>query len=159
MIRKGTIEDAEILSKVEATCFPPNEAATSKEIQERLNVYANHFLLLFEKNRLISFIDGFCTNHKDLTDEMYSDTLMHDEDGDWQMIFGLNTLPSNQRQGYAAKIMNAMINMARQEKRKGLVLTCKDRLVPYYSKFGFKNEGVSSSVHGGVVWYQMRLEF
>ena len=37
MIRKGTIEDAEILSKVEATCFPPNEAATSKEIQERLN--------------------------------------------------------------------------------------------------------------------------
>jgi len=55
--------------------------------------------------------------------------------------------------------MNAMIHMARQEKRKGLVLTCKDRLVPYYSKFGFKNEGVSSSVHGGVVWYQMRLEF
>lgn len=55
--------------------------------------------------------------------------------------------------------MNVMINMARQENRKGLVLTCKDRLVPYYSKFGFKNEGVSSSVHGGVVWYQMRLEF
>lgn len=159
MIRKGTIEDAEILSKVEATCFLPNEAATSKEIQERLNVYANHFLLLFEEDRLISFIDGYCTNQRDLTDEMYSDTSMHDEDGDWQMIFGLNTLPSYQRQGYAAKIMNVMINMARQEKRKGLVLTCKDRLVPYYSKFGFKNEGVSSSVHGGVVWYQMRLEF
>ena len=159
MIRKGTIEDAEILSKVEATCFPPNEAATSKEIQERLDVYANHFLLLFEEDRLISFIDGFCTNQRDLTDEMYSDASMHDENGDWHMIFGLNTLPSYQRQGYAAKIMNAMIHMARQEKRKGLVLTCKDRLVPYYSKFGFKNEGVSSSVHGGVVWYQMRLEF
>ena len=79
--------------------------------------------------------------------------------GDWQMIFGLNTLPSYQRQGYAAKIMCAMIDLARQEKRKGLVLTCKDRLVPYYSQFGFKNEGVSLSVHGGVVWYQMRLEF
>lgn len=159
MIRKGTIEDAEILSKVEATCFLPNEAATPKEIQERLNVYANHFLLLFEENRLISFIDGFCTNQRDLTDEMYSDASMHDENGDWQMIFGLNTLPDYQRKGYATKIMNAMIHMARQEKRKGLVLTCKDRLVSYYSKFGFKNEGVSSSVHGGVVWYQMRLEF
>ena len=159
MIRKGTIEDAEILSKVEATCFPSNEAATSKEIQERLNVYANHFLLLFEEDQLISFIDGFCTNHRGLTDEMYSDASMHDENGDWQMIFGLNTLPDYQRKGYAAKIMNAMIHMARQENRKGLVLTCKDRLVSYYSKFGFKNEGVSSSVHGGVVWYQMRLEF
>lgn len=113
MIRKGTIEDAEILSKVEVTCFPPNEAATSKEIQERLNVYANHFLLLFEENRLISFIDGFCTNYKDLTDEMYSDASIHDEDGDWQMIFGLNTLPDYQRKGNAAKIMNAMIDLAR----------------------------------------------
>ena len=119
MIRKGTIEDAEILSKVEATCFPPNEAATSKEIQERLNVYANHFLLLFEEDRLISFIDGFCTNQRDLTDEMYSDASMHDEDGDWQMIFGLNTLPDYQRKGYAAKIMNSMIDLARQEKEKG----------------------------------------
>ena len=85
-----------------------------------------------------------------LTDEMYSDASMHDENGDWQMIFGLNTLPEYQRKGYATKIMNAMIDLARQEKRKGLVLTCKDRLVPYYSKFGFKNEGVSSSVHGAV---------
>ena len=34
MIRKGTIEDAEILSKVEATCFPPNEAATSKRFRK-----------------------------------------------------------------------------------------------------------------------------
>ena len=52
MIRKGTIEDAEILSKVEATCFPPNEAATSKEIQERLNVYANHFLFIVRKKSI-----------------------------------------------------------------------------------------------------------
>lgn len=117
------------------------------------------FFYCSKKNQLISFIDGFCTNQRDLTDEMYSDASMHDENGDWQMIFGLNTLPDYQRKGYATKIMNAMIHMARQEKRKGLVLTCKDRLVSYYSKFGFKNEGVSSSVHGGVVWYQMRLEF
>ncbi len=52
MIRKGTIGDAEILSKVEATCFPPNEAATSKEIQERLNVYANHFLFIVRKKSI-----------------------------------------------------------------------------------------------------------
>ncbi len=81
---------------------------------------------MFEKNQLISFIDGFCTNQRDLTDEMYSDASMHDENGDRQMIFGLNTLPEYQRKGYAAKIMNAMIHMARQENRKGLVLTCKD---------------------------------
>lgn len=87
---------------------------------------------------MISFIDGFCTNQRNLTDEMYSDASMHDEDGDWQMIFGLNTLPDYQRKGYAAKIMCAMIDLGRQENRKGLVLTCKDRLVPYYSNLDLK---------------------
>ena len=158
-IKYATNEDIAEIAAVEAECFPPAEAATEKEFVERVKYYGNHFWLMYEAGKLIAFVDGFVTDESDLTDEMYSDASMHDENGDWQMIFGLNTLPDYQRQGYAAKIMNAMIDLARQEKRKGLVLTCKDRLVPYYSKFGFKNEGVSSSVHGGVVWYQMRLEF
>ena len=51
------------------------------------------------------------------------------------------------------------IEDAKEQGRKGLVLTCKDRLIRYYAKFGFENEGVSASVHGNVVWYQMRLTF
>ena len=50
-----------------------------------------------------------------------------------------------------------MVADARAQGRRGLVLTCKDRLVHYYAKFGFVSEGVSESTHGGVVWYQMRL--
>ena len=52
-----------------------------------------------------------------------------------------------------------LIADARAQGRKGLVLTCKEALVHYYAKFGFVNEGVSGSTHGGVVWYQMRLKF
>ena len=49
---------------------------------------------------------------------------------------------------------------ARKQGRKGLVLTCKDRLVHYYAKFGFADEGVSDkSTHGNAVWHQMRLTF
>ena len=48
---------------------------------------------------------------------------------------------------------------AKAQGRRGLVLTCKDRLVHYYAGFGFVSEGVSGSTHGGVVWYQMRLTF
>ena len=52
-----------------------------------------------------------------------------------------------------------MLAQARAQGRKGVVLTCKDRLVHYYAKFGFVNEGVSQSTHGDVVWYQMRVTF
>ena len=41
-------------------------------------------------------------------------------------------------------------------KQKGVVLTCEKHLVPYYEKFGFVNAGLSGSVHGGDVFYDMR---
>lgn len=37
---------------------------------------------------------------------------------------------------------------ARKQGKKWLVLTYKDKLITFYSKFGFKNEGISKSVHG-----------
>ena len=52
-----------------------------------------------------------------------------------------------------------MIDEADSRGCKGIVLTCKDHMIEYYSRFGFDNEGVSSSVHGGAKWYQMRLTF
>ena len=81
------------------------------------------------------------------------------ENGAWQMIFGINTIPACRRQGYAGQLLQQAIADARAQGRKGLVLTCKEALVHYYAKFGFVNEGVSGSTHGGVVWYQMRLKF
>ena len=61
--------------------------------------------------------------------------------------------------GEETQRLRRAISDARQQGRRGLVLTCKDRLLAYYAKFGFVNEGVSVSTHGGVVWYQMRLTF
>lgn len=111
------------------------------------------------KWKIIGFVNGMVTNRPDLCDEMYENASMHDENGAWQMIFGVNTLPAYRRRGYAELILRRVIDDARTQGRKGIVLTCKDRLVHYYAKFGFVNEGVSESVHGNVVWYQMRLKF
>lgn len=158
-IRNATIDDLQALAAVEAECFPPSEAATEEDIRVRLEVYPNHFWMLFDEEKVVGFIDGMVTDEADLRDEMYENATLHKEEGDWQMIFGLNTIPSYRRQGCAGKLIECMIEAAKEEGRKGLVLTCKDKLVHYYSKFGFKNEGVSGSVHGGVVWYQMRLTF
>ena len=90
---------------------------------------------------------------------MYQNASLHDESGNWQMIFGLNTLPDYRKKGLAGKLVNQLIDCARAENRLGVVLTCKDDLINYYSKFGFVDEGISESQHGGVVWHQMRLKF
>ena len=158
-IRNATIDDIDKISGLEALCFPENEAASREAFKGRLLYYPEHFWLLFEDDLLISFIDGFVTNERDLKDEMYDSPNMHDESGDWQMIFGINTLQKYRNHGYASTLINHVIKEAKAQKRKGVVLTCKEKLIPFYEKLGFINEGISSSVHGNTVWYQMRYAF
>lgn len=158
-IRTATTADLEEISNVEAECFPAAEAATKTEFAERLAHYASHFWLMFEGEKLISFVDGFATDEKDLTDEMYAAAGLHNENGAWQMIFGVNTIPSHRGRGYAGALIQRAIDDAKNQGRKGLVLTCKEEKLHYYAKFGFVDEGVSNSSHGGAIWHQMRLTF
>ena len=159
-VKYATAEDIAALAAVEAECFPPAEAATEKEFIERVRYYGNHFWLMYEEEKLIAFVDGFVTDEPDLTDEMYEHAAMHNENGAWQMIFGVNTIPDYRRHGQAGELILRAIEDARKQGRKGLVLTCKEKLIPYYAKFGFSDEGVSEkSTHGNVVWHQMRLTF
>ena len=158
-IRNATMEDREILTAIEAACFPPAEAATRESFAKRLAVYPNHFWLLEEDGQVVSFVNGMVTDEPLLRDEMFEDAALHNEDGAWQMIFGVNTLPEYRRRGLAGVLLERAAADARAQGRKGCVLTCKDRLIHYYEKFGYRKEGVSQSVHGGVVWYDMRLTF
>ena len=158
IIKYATTEDITAIAAVEAECFPPAEAATEKEFIDRVKYYGNHFWLMYEAEKLIAFVDGFVTDELDLTDEMYEKATLHNENGAWQMIFGVNTIPAYRKHGYAGELIRRAIEDAKQQGRKGLVLTCKDRLVHYYAKF--TDEGVSDkSTHGNAVWHQMRLTF
>ena len=152
-------KDIAAIAAAESACFPPAEAATEQEFVERIKYYGNHFWLLYDADKLIAFVDGFVTEEPDLTDEMYENASMHNEKGVWQMIFGVNTIPSYRQHGYAGELIRRAIFDAKAQHRKGLVLTCKDKLIHYYASFGFVDEGISESVHGNVVWHQMRLTF
>lgn len=159
-IRTATIHDLDQIAAVEAECFPAAEAAKREELKARLEVYGDHFWLMFDEEKLIAFVDGMVTDEPDLADEMYEKAEMHREEGTWQMIFGVNTLPAYRRKGYAGQLLERAVSDAKEQGRKGLVLTCKEQLVHYYAKFGFVDEGISTkSVHGNVVWNQMRLTF
>ena len=158
-IRCATINDLDRVTEVEALCFSELEAAPRKSMEGRLTAFPNHFWVLEVDGQIVSFVNGCVTDLEDLTDEMFADAFMHDEKGAWQMIFGVDTVPEYQRRGYAAAVLEHVIEEAKKEGRKGLVLTCKEHMLHYYAKFGFVNEGVSGSEHGGALWYQMRITF
>ena len=158
-IRKGCFDDAGCLADIEAICFPKSEAAGLASFEARLKSFGNCFLIAEMDGKIIGFINGMVTDRETIADDMFDDASLHKENGMWQSIFGLDVLPEYRCRGVAAELMRTFIAKARKEGRKGCILTCKERLIPYYSKFGYVNKGVSESQHGGAVWYDMILEF
>ena len=78
-IRTATMNDLDAVAAVEAECFPVAEAATKEEFAERIKYYGDHFWLLFDGERLVSFVDGMVTDQEDLTDDLYENAQKHDE--------------------------------------------------------------------------------
>ena len=158
-IRYAKLEDLDAVTAAEATCFPPAEAASRERIEARLKVFPKNFWVAEMDGRVIGFINGMACDRRTIIDEMFADANMHDDAGAWQSVMSIGVLPEYQRHGIAARLMQTLIDDARAAGRKGCTLTCKDRLIHYYAKFGYKDEGVSVSEHGGAVWYDMVLEF
>ncbi|WP_409227163.1 GNAT family N-acetyltransferase [Gudongella sp. SC589] len=158
-IRKVTEEDLEEVVSVEAECFPQAEAATRESLENRIRTFPDSFFAAEADNRIIGFVNGCVTDERTIRGEMFSDSNLHNPQGDYQAIFGLDVIPEYQRQGIAAMLMEHMIEESKKSGRKGVILTCKDKLIKYYEKFGFENLGVSDSQHGGATWYDMILEF
>ena len=158
-IRKATIEDLDKIVNVEINCFPRGQAATKESFEKRLKVSDYTFFVAESEGEIVGIINGAIVNENTIYDELYENINLHNPNGRYQSIFGLAVISEYRNQGIAAKLMNYLIELSRMVDKKGLVLTCKKELVRYYEKFGYKNQGISKSVHGNVVWYDMLLEF
>ena len=151
--------DLDGITEAERLCFPPLEAAPRESFEQRLKVYFDSFLVAEENGRIIGFINGSITNERVICDEMFKDITHHKPDGDYQAIFGLVVVPGYRGKRIARQLMEELIIRTRAKGKRGLILTCKEHLIEFYSSFGYQNLGVSGSTHGGAVWYDMILEF
>lgn len=159
-IRAATPADLAALTAVEAASFPAAEKADEAAFAARLAAFGEAFLVLVaEDGAVVGLIDGMVINQETITDDMYENARLHDPKGRWQSVFGLCVMPACRHKGGASMLMRAFIDKARREGRRGVVLTCKEGLRGFYERFGFECRGVSASVHGGAVWFDMVLTF
>lgn len=158
-IRQAVPDDLDAVTRVEELCFSEAEAAARESLCRRLRVFPDSFFVAEEKGRIVGIINGCVTNQRVISDEMFERADAHDPEGDYQTIFGLGVIPEYRCRGLATILMKHMIAAAKSRGRRGLILTCKESLIRFYESFGYRNMGVSASVHGGAVWYDMILEF
>lgn len=160
-IRTAETRDIDSIEAIERLCFPLNEAATRASLTERIQVFHDHFWLYEENRQVLGFINGMVTNYPTIQDEMFLSAQLHNPGGNWQSVFGLAVLPDHRKKGYAAQLIRHLIARASSEARTGVTLTCKQHLIAYYTKFGFKDAGISASLHGGAgaQWHDLILLF
>ncbi|MFI3226100.1 MAG: GNAT family N-acetyltransferase [Clostridia bacterium] len=158
-IRQANIDDLDRVTYIEASCFPPMEAASKESFKQRIDSFPESFLLGVMDGEIVTMVNGCVTNSKTIFDELFHDAKLHNKENDYQSVFGLCTLPDYQKQGLAEIMLTTLIEVAQERGKKGVILTCKKQLIKYYEKFGFVNLGVSKSEHGGAVWYDMIIEF
>lgn len=73
------------------------------------------------------------------------------------MITRLEVRPEYRQMGLATELMQRFIDRERKRGRKRIVLTCLDRLVPFYERMGYGKIGLSQSTLGGQAWYEMDM--
>jgi len=150
-------EEAEQAVLIEAICFPPNEMCKREHMLPRIAAAADFFWVAEDRTtgRIAGFINGIATDETAFRDEFFTDASLHNPEGKNIMILGVDVLPEYRGQGLARKLVQSYA-MLMQGRR--LVLTCLDRLVPMYTKFGFRDLGDSASVWGGERWHEMDLQ-
>lgn len=158
-IRLARKEDLKEIIKIESICFPSAEAASEEVMTGRFEAFSENFLVAVEDNKVVGFINGCTTDKASLPDKLYHDVKLHNPNGRFQTVFGLDVLPQYRNKGTAAILLEEFISLAKERGKNGMVLTCKDYLVHYYEKFGFVHEGISTSSHGGTKWNDMILLF
>jgi len=158
-IRKGNENDIDSITYIESKCFPVSEAASKNDIKNRMNIFPDHFFIAQMNGEMVGFVNGLVSDERNISDDMYENASLHNEKGQFQMIFGLDVLPQYRGKGIAHKLMRSIIDAAKEEGRKGVVLTCKYELISFYEELGFHSKGISKSIHGGVIWYDMELTY
>ena len=158
-IRGAVPSDLDAVAELEAVCFPAAEAAGRESLRQRIAAFPESFLVAELDGRLVGMVNGCVTDQRTITDDLYEGVSGHNPQGAWQSVFGLDVLPAYRRTGVARALMPRLIDDARAQGRTGVVLTCKEHLIGFYEQFGFVCGGPSASVHGGAVWYDMRLTF
>lgn len=154
-IRAALPDDLPRLMEIEALTFPAAEAATEDVFAYRIHNFNEWFHVAISDRKIVGLINGRQTSLDYINDELYEPE--GSSIGDYFALLCVETDPAWQKKGIAEAMINHTIALARSLNLNGITLACKDRLIPYYQKFGFQKTGVSKSVHGGAIWNDMRL--
>lgn len=155
-IRKAQAEDLSRITEIEAESFAPEEAASQAKYAWRLANYPDYFIVGEKETQIVSVVCMIPMAKQVIDDDLFE--MERVPMGTVCAVLSVMTAAAWRKCGVAEQMLHAAIETARSQGMTAMALTCKEHLIHYYAKFGFQKQGLSASVHGGAVWYDMVKE-
>jgi ribosomal protein S18 acetylase RimI-like enzyme len=154
-IRNVKTEDLPDLVMIEHLCFTKAEAATKEAFEKRIQFISDSFFVAEEEGMIVGLVNGPVIETEYITDDLFSHIKENPLKEGHQSILGIAVSPHSQKRGIASALLAHLEQEAKKNNRETITLTCKENLIRFYENHGYTNKGVSTSDHGGVIWYNM----
>lgn len=154
-IRHVMASDLPRLMAIEQASFTVEEAATAEAFSERIAHIADSFFVAEEDGVIIGLINGPVVAVRYITDDLFTTITPNVQSGGHQTVLGLAVDPAYRNRGVATALLAALEREAICKQRETVTLTCQASLISFYERHGYVNEGVSSSTHAGITWYNV----
>lgn len=140
--------------KLEQRCYTPEAAATPHGFQFRYEHYRPFFWSAWLGTELIGITNGIRTSQSACGDEMkggQADSL----NGNNFCVLTVAVDSAHRGQGIGALLLKKLIQQCGASGIQRIILMCEQHLISFYEAEQFELRGISASVHGGIVWYEM----
>ncbi|MGE6379211.1 GNAT family N-acetyltransferase [Peribacillus muralis] len=154
-LRNVKATDLEQLLSIENEGFSIEEAATKEAFVDRIKLISDTFIVAEKEGELLGYINGPIIDQPYITDDLFEEIKENPKTGGYQSILGLAVCKKARNLGIAKTLLEKMESLVGENDRKGITLTCKRELVPFYEKLGFVSHGLSESQHGGASWFNL----
>ncbi len=155
VLRKVIMQDLDQIIALENIGFSPEEAATPEALKLRIEQIQETFIVAEKNGEVIGYINGPVIKERYISDDLFKNVPTNNSESGYISVLGLVVAPNYQGQGIAGRLLNYFENLAKNQHRHGVTLTCRESLISFYEKYGYRNEGVSESCHGGIKWYNL----
>ncbi|RXT58022.1 GNAT family N-acetyltransferase [Lacticaseibacillus chiayiensis] len=151
----ANLTDLDPIMRIERAGFTPQEAASRSNMAARIIHYPDTFIVARTDQTIAGYIVGPATSQSTITDDLFVTSEPNSAAAPYIAILSLAVAPDLQHHGIGHQLLVKMTEVAREQKRIAITLTCLQRLIPFYEHAGFHNDGKAASTHAGEVWFNM----
>lgn len=158
ILRNAKIEDLVEIYDIECANFTSSEVISVSVFEEYIKKSPETFFVIEEEHRIVAYCLSVLSPSRTVTDDLFSGFNRILSDNGYLKILSLSIHSKFQKQGFGTMLIATLKDYCKFKSYKGISLTCHDILIPYYEMNGFKEIGLSESIFGAQIWYDMILE-